>query len=117
MACTYGHHPNIIYEICNEPLAVSWNSVIKPNAEAVAGAIRAIDPDNLIIVGTSNWSQDVDQASLYPITRYPNIAYMLHFYADTHQQGLRDKAQKALNGNIALFVTEWVQLMLLVLVQ
>ena len=107
MARTYGHHPNVIYEIYNEPLAFSWSNVIKPYAEAVAGAIRAIDPDNLIIVGTPNWSQDVDQASLDPITRYPNIAYTLHFYAGTHQQFLRDKAQAALNRNIALFVTEW----------
>jgi hypothetical protein len=55
MARTCGHHHNIIYEIYNEKLAVSW--IIKPYAEAVAGAIRAIDPDNLIIVGTPNWSQ------------------------------------------------------------
>jgi aryl-phospho-beta-D-glucosidase BglC (GH1 family) len=107
MARTYGHHPNIIYEIYNEPLQVSWSSVIKPYAEAVAGAIRAIDPDNLIVVGTPNWSQNVDEASLDPITRYPNIAYTLHFYSGSHQQLLRDKAQIALNRNIALFVTEW----------
>ncbi len=109
MARTYGHHPNVIYEIYNEPLAVSWSNVIKPYAEAVAGAIRAIDPDNLIVVGTPTWSQDVDVASLDRITLYPNIAYTLHFYAGhpSHQQSLRDKAQTALNRNIALFVTEW----------
>lgn len=107
MARTYGTSPNVIYEVYNEPLQVSWSGTIKPYAEAVAGAIRAIDPDNLIIVGTSTWSQDVDAAAADPITRFPNIAYTLHFYAATHKQSLRDKAQTALNRGVALFVTEY----------
>jgi endoglucanase len=107
MARTYGNSPNVMYEIYNEPLQVSWSGVIKPYAEAVAGAIRAIDPDNMIIVGTPTWSQDVDAAAADPITRYANIAYTLHFYAATHKQSLRDKAQTALNRGIALFVTEY----------
>jgi len=106
MARTYGKHDNIIYEIYNEPLQVSWSGTIKPYAEAVVSAIRAIDPDNLIIVGTPNWSQDVDAASYDPIRRN-NIAYTLHFYAGSHFGGLRDKAQLAMNNGIALFATEW----------
>ena len=47
MATEYGDHDNVIYEIYNEPLAVSWSGTIKPYAEQVIGAIRAIDPDNL----------------------------------------------------------------------
>lgn len=107
MATKYGNYNNVIYEVYNEPLAVSWTGVIKPYATDVIKEIRAIDPDNLIIVGTPNWSQDVDAASQSPITSYSNIAYTLHFYAGTHKQWLRDKAQTALNNGIALFVTEW----------
>lgn len=107
MAQTYGHYDNVIYEVYNEPLQVSWSGVVKPYAETVISAIRAVDPDNLIIVGTPSWSQDVDHASWDPITNYSNIAYTLHFYAGTHGQYLRDKAQTALNNGIALFVTEW----------
>lgn len=107
MATKYGNYNNVIYEVYNEPLAVSWSGVIKPYATDVIKEIRAIDPDNLIIVGTPNWSQDVDAASLDKITAYSNIAYTLHFYAGTHKQFLRDKAQTALNNGIALFVTEW----------
>ena len=69
-------------------------------------AIRAIDPDNLIVVGTPSWSQDVDVAAADPVSG-SNIAYTLHFYAGTHGQFLRDKAQTALNRGVALFVTEW----------
>ncbi|RNM07684.1 cellulase family glycosylhydrolase [Dickeya undicola] len=106
MARKYGNKPNVIYEIYNEPLQVSWSNTIKPYAEAVISAIRAIDPDNLIIVGTPSWSQNVDEASRDPING-KNIAYTLHFYAGTHGASLRDKARQALNNGIALFVTEW----------
>ena len=108
MATAYGEYTNVIYEIYNEPLnTASWEDDIKPYAENVIAAIRAIDEDNLIIVGSSTWSQDVDEASEDPITGYENIAYTLHFYAGTHTQYLRDKATTALNNGIALFVTEW----------
>lgn len=107
MATKYGNYNNVIYEVYNEPLQVSWSNVIKPYATDVIREIRAIDPDNLIIVGTPTWSQDVDVASQDKITAYSNIAYTLHFYAGTHKQSLRDKAQTALNNGIALFVTEW----------
>jgi len=107
MATLYGQYDNIIYEIYNEPLQVSWNNVIKPYADVVVAAIRAIDSSNLIIVGTPTWSQEVDVASMNPITGYSNIAYTLHFYAATHGQSLRNKATTALNNGIALMVTEW----------
>jgi hypothetical protein len=107
MSALYGNYDNVIYEIYNEPLQVSWSSVIKPYAEAVIRAIRENDPDNLIIVGTPSWSQEVDQAAADPITISSNIAYTLHFYAGTHHQWLRDKAAAALASGIPLFVTEW----------
>ena len=107
MARKYGRHPNVMYEIFNEPTAgLTWGKDVKPYAEKVVAAIRAIDPDNLIIVGTPNWSQDVDLAAADPI-KADNIAYTLHFYAGTHKQELRDKAVVAMNRGAALFVTEW----------
>lgn len=107
MAKKYGEYPNVIYEIYNEPLKVSWDKVIKPYSERVIAAIRKIDPDNIIVVGTPKWSQDVDKASENPITGYKNIAYTLHFYAGSHKDWLMNKAQKAINNGIALMVTEW----------
>jgi endoglucanase len=107
MATKYGRTPNVIYELYNEPLKdVSWSGTIKPYAEKVIAAIRAIDPDNLIVVGTPTWSQDVDLAAAGPL-KGTNLLYSLHFYAGTHKQSLRDKADVALNKGAALFVTEW----------
>lgn len=109
MAERYGSLPNVIYEICNEPNGdeVTWDGEIKPYAETVIAAIRARDPDNVIIVGTPTWSQDVDKAADNPITGYDNIMYTLHFYAGTHGKPLMDKAEYAMSKGLAIFVTEW----------
>lgn len=108
MARKYGDTSHVIYEIFNEPKNdVTWAGDVKPYAERVIAAIRAIDPDNLIVVGSPTWSQDVDVAASDPIRGYDNIAYALHFYAGTHGQSLRDRARQAMDQGIALFVTEW----------
>ena len=107
MATLYGEYDNVIYEIYNEPLDISWSNTIKPYALSVISAIRAIDPDNLIVVGTPEWSQRVDLAAADPITEFSNIAYTLHFYTIYHHQWLRDRANAALENGIALLITEW----------
>ena len=108
IAKKYGGIPNVIYEIYNEPLKnVDWSTQIKPYAEQVIAKIRAIDANNLIVVGTQTWSQDVDKAAADPIKDFKNIVYALHFYAGTHKAALREKAADALNKGIALMVTEW----------
>ncbi|AEI44672.1 endoglucanase [Paenibacillus mucilaginosus KNP414] len=107
MAALYGQYPNVIYELCNEPNGnVTWAGQIKPYAQELTQAIRAIDPDNIIIVGTPNWSQDVNQAADSPLP-YGNIMYAAHFYAGTHGQWLRDKIDYARSKGAAVFVTEW----------
>jgi endoglucanase len=106
MAQRYGNTPNVLYEPYNEPLDVSWAKVLKPYHEAVIDSIREFDPDNIVIVGTRKWSQLVAEAAANPIQR-SNVAYTLHFYANSHGQWLRDEAQTALNRGAALFVTEY----------
>lgn len=105
MAQKYKDTPNVIFEIWNEPIGVSWNQIYG-YADAVVGAIRSWGADNIVIVGTPNWSQDVDAASERPLP-YKNVAYALHFYAGTHRGELRGKAQRAIDNGAALFATEW----------
>jgi hypothetical protein len=107
MASTYGGYNNVIYEIYNEPVNTSWQQ-IKQYAQPVMAAIRAEDPDNLIIVGTPQYSSDVAAAAADPIAGDPNVAYTLHFYAGAgaHDQ-YRTRATDAMNAGIALMVTEW----------
>ena len=105
IAQKYGASPNVIYEPYNEPRRLTW-AQIKPYHEALVSAIRAVDPDNLIVLGTPTFSQDVDLAALDPVAG-TNLLYTLHFYACTHKQALRDKGSLALSRGIALFITEF----------
>ncbi len=104
MAKEYGEYDNVIFEVYNEPTNVSWADV-KSYSEEVIAAIRP-HSDNLIIVGSPTWSQDVDKAAASPIDD-DNVAYTLHFYAGTHKEWLRSRAERAMSKGIAIFVTEW----------
>jgi len=109
LAQKYGSYPNVIWEPYNEPNGYTWEK-IKPYHEAVVDAIRAVDPDNVIVMGTPKWSQDVDIAAQNPVTPTSgtaNLMYTLHFYACTHKKSLRDKADAAIAKGLALFVTEF----------
>jgi len=108
MAAKYKGNKNVLYEICNEPNGSATWAGIKSYADTVIPAIRAIDPNALIVVGTPTWSQDVDAAVQSPLSAsYGNIAYALHFYAGSHGEDLRNKARTALRAGLPLFVTEW----------
>ena len=101
----YKDTPNIIYEICNEPNnGTNWND-IKSYAEDVVKTIRK-NSNNIIIVGTPTWSQDVDSVIGNKIDDN-NTMYALHFYSGTHTDYLRDKAKNALNNNVPIFVSEF----------
>ena len=104
----YGHLPNLIYEPFNEPLRddVDWARDVKPYHQRIVAAIRAVDPDNLIILGTPSWSQYVDIAARDPVAG-ENLGYTLHYYAATHKQDLRDRADAALAEGQALMITEF----------
>ncbi len=107
MSEEYADYVNVIYEICNEPNGgVSW-AEIKSYAEQVIAVIREQDADGIVLVGTPNWSQYVDQAAADPITGYENIMYTLHFYAATHRDSLRDTMGKAVDAGLPVFVSEY----------
>ena len=104
----YKDVPNIIYEIYNEPVSGSggdWNA-IKNYANQVVPAIRA-NTQNLVIVGTPNWSQHPEQGARDPIAS-TNIAYVLHFYASSHSKGsYGGNVSSALNAGYPVFISEW----------
>ncbi len=107
MSKKYADYDNVIYEICNEPNGgTSWEEV-KSYAEEVIEVIRKNDSDGIILVGTPTWSQDVDKAAANPIKDYDNIMYVLHFYAATHKDDLRNKMTKAIDGGLPIFISEF----------
>jgi len=98
----------VLYEICNEPngSGVTWET-IRPYANAVIKAIRANDPDAVILVGTPTWSQDVDSVAADPVAEPANVMYTLHFYAATHKSALRKKLTAALKAGTPVFISEF----------
>lgn len=105
MSKKYSKYPNIIYEVFNEPDYESWSEV-KAYAEEVIKVIRQNDPNNIILVGSPHWDQDVNLAAEDPIRGYDNIMYTMHFYAATHGKELRDRTDDAIKSGLPIFVSE-----------
>jgi len=105
MASQYGKYPNVIYEIFNEPDYETWPEV-KAYSEDVIKTIRAIDPDNIILVGSPKWDQDIQLPADDPIKGYSNLMYSMHFYAGTHKQWLRDRTDEAIKKGLPIFISE-----------
>lgn len=79
VAPRYANTPNVIFEVFNEPVNpdnwTSWKNYIQP----VINAIRAVAPNNLILVGSPQWSTRVNSAVTDPILG-SNLVYVYHIY-------------------------------------
>jgi len=105
MSNKYGSYPNVIFELYNEPINAEW-SVIKSYAEQIIPVIRA-HSSNLILVGTPNYSQKVQDVIGNAISD-ENLGYVLHFYAYSHSvSGWLDNMNSAISSRLPLFVTEY----------
>ncbi len=103
----YASEDHVIYEICNEPnMDVKWPTV-KTYADTIIPVIRANDKENVILVGTPTWSQDVDLVAENPVADTKNVMYVLHFYAATHKDEIRNKAVKAIGDGTPIFISEF----------
>ena len=105
MSRKYGKHPHVIYELYNEPVDDTWESV-KEYATELITEIRKNDPDNIILVGSPHWDQDLHLVADSPLQGMSNIMYTFHFYAATHGQELRDRVGDAWERGIPIFVSE-----------
>lgn len=103
-----GNPVNVIYELYNEPQkGVTWSQV-KAFALDVIPAIRANDANNIIVVGTPNYSADLPAAFNNPITGHNHIVYAFHFYssASSHRSML-PYVKRAYCLKVPVMVTEW----------
>lgn len=105
MAAKYGKYPNLIWEVFNEPDYESWPEV-KAYSEEIIKVIRKHDPDNIILVGSPHWDQDLHLAAADPIKGQVNLMYTMHFYAGTHRKWLRDRTDSAMQAGLPIFVSE-----------
>lgn len=103
MAQKYAGKKHIIYEICNEPNGVTW-STVKTYADQIIPIIRQYDKENIIVVGTPQWSSKPGDVVSNPVSNPYNVMYTFHFYAGTHY------TESYLDGvlsQVPVFVTEW----------
>ena len=105
MAEKYRDSDNVLYEICNEPNGVDWQTV-KRYAEEIIPTIREKDPDSVVIVGNPDWSKDLRSVAADPLS-FGNVMYTLHFYAATHGQEYRDMLEQVSSEGLPVFVTEF----------
>ncbi|NYJ33125.1 glycoside hydrolase family 5 protein [Nocardiopsis aegyptia] len=111
IASVHADKDNVLYEIANEPNGVSWDA-IRSYAEEVVPAVRAEDPDAVVLVGTRAWSSlgVSEGADHTEITADPvdadNIMYTFHFYAASHGAAYREELRAAAR-EIPVFVTEF----------
>lgn len=118
----FPNHPYIIYELANEPNstepgvsndAAGWQRV-KAYAEPIIKMLREKGNENLIIVGSPNWSQRPDLAADDPIDD-DNVIYSVHFYTGTHKpsdditdrSNVMSNAKYAIENGVAIFASEW----------
>eukprot|EP00928_Gymnodinium_smaydae_P036947 TRINITY_DN25737_c0_g1_i1.p1 TRINITY_DN25737_c0_g1~~TRINITY_DN25737_c0_g1_i1.p1 ORF type:complete len:1396 (+),score=159.09 TRINITY_DN25737_c0_g1_i1:31-4218(+) len=123
MSEKYGDHPNILYELWDEPTAENWKDEIKPYYEETVSIIRSgeqaarrrRDPtiapktQGVIILGTRHYSADVDDASRDMLAG-ENLAYALHFYqvgTPKDREWFRVRTWNALARGAPIFVSEW----------
>lgn len=122
MAQKWGKYDNVIFELFNEPQDIPWSD-IKTYANEITAEIRKYS-DNLILVGTRKWDQNPDEAIGSEVTG-GNIAYTMHYYANSHcyegsHSTFRDhngntwnedcegtKTVRAMNAGLSVFVSEW----------
>lgn len=108
----FGKVNNVIFEIWNEPNGVDM-SAVKDHADQVIPVIRQ-HSNNLILVGSPDWSSHPDQCANAGITD-ANYGCSLHFYAatgahqvnDNNDDSYNNRARKAIQKGVPVFATEW----------
>nr|AAT97264.1 endo-1,4-beta-glucanase [Bacillus sp. NW-2004a] len=130
----YPNNKHIIYELANEPSSNNNGGKGIPNNEEGWKAVKEYaDPivemlresgnadDNIIIVGSPNWSQRPDLAADNPIDDHHTM-YTVHFYTGSHAASTKSYPKEtpnsergnvmsntryALENGVAVFATEW----------
>ena len=105
MAQKHAGKKHVIYEICNEPNGVDWNT-IKSYADQVIPVIRQYDSQAIILVGTPQWDQRPQDVLANPLTgaNAYNVMYTFHFYAASHF--FQGDVRSVVNS-LPLFCSEW----------
>lgn len=112
-ATMYKAYDNVIFEICNEPTGTTWyngsGNDLYTYCKEVCKTIRDCGNDSIIICGTNDWSQRVDEVATKPLKDdgFKNIMYSIHFYAATHYDNIKNNVKSAIASGTPVFCTEF----------
>ncbi|MDR2583655.1 MAG: cellulase family glycosylhydrolase [Fibromonadaceae bacterium] len=114
MAREYKDVPNIIWEVYNEPINTG-TAQITSYANAVINVIRNAGSNNLVLIGSRQWSQNPsDQASNFGTkeqAQSKNVAFTFHFYAaqggGSGHDNVMTSANSARTNGYAVFGSEF----------
>ncbi len=106
MAPRFAADSNVLFELYNEPINYNdWNSV-RSDMQSWFDTVRTHAADNLVLVGTPNWCQNVGPTATNPING-ANVAYTAHMYPmHWAEPSLRDEITTAAAVH-PVFVSEW----------
>ena len=106
MSVKYADKTHVLYDICNEPNGkeVTWDT-IADYANRIIPIIRENDSQSVILVGTPDYSQRLDQVKPEKIRLPENVMYTFHFYAASHLDLL--SILEAEIHRIPVFASEW----------
>jgi hypothetical protein len=83
MAPKFADDGNVLLEIFGEPTNAAGNwAIIQYYMQRKFNAVRALAPDNLILVTGGCWGQDIELAPTTPILG-DNLVYAFHVYGNT----------------------------------
>ena len=102
----FANDSNVLFELYNEPInGGSWTTV-RADMQTWYDVVRQAAPNNLVLVGTPNWSQLVGTAAANPIDG-TNTVYVAHMYPQHWaNSALRTQITQAA-AKVPVFVTEW----------
>lgn len=104
----FGKTHNVIFEVWNEPNGAEMGTVAS-HANQVIPIIRKYS-DNLILVGSPEWSSHPEQCASAGIQdSKKNFACTLHFYAASHSANgdYPTRAKQSMDAGIPVFASEW----------
>ena len=106
MSKKYQDIPNVLFEICNEPNGdVTWDEDIKPYAQEITKTIRNNYSDSIILVGTPNWSKDLESVRKNPLEDN-NTMYVVHTYPKGEMSNIKNGIKNAKKEKLPIMITE-----------
>ena len=106
VAPKYANTPNVIFELYNEPTTPNNWSTWKSSAQPWVNIIRAAAPNNIILIGSPQWSQTTNNAASSPFSG-SNLMYVVHIYPQHGGQSTWDSWFGNTASTVPYFITEF----------